>query len=376
MSCISHRLAKKLRLEPRDFIFVNTASGFERRPIYSIHLLLPGNFEWLNHKVVEFTFTGDNDFIIGMDIISQGDFSITNFDGRTVLSFRTPSLHMIDYQQPPTFPLFDQIQNALQFIRTRTAFEPRTGIILGTGLSGLADEIEAVETIDYHQIPHFPISTVESHRGKLIFGYLAGEPVVAMAGRFHFYEGYTLQQVTFPVRVMKFLGIERLIVSNASGGTNPSLENGDLVFIKDHINMLGDNPLRGANDERLGVRFPDMLHVYDPEMLAQAMQIAHANGIRAHLGVYVGLAGPNLETPAEYAFIHRMGGDIVGMSTVPEVIVARHSNLKVFAVSVVTDKGYPPEEIRETTLEDVIAVAKAAEPKVKLVVNELLRLIK
>ncbi len=268
--------------------------------------------------------------------------------------------------------LYDQIQEAVQFIRSRTVFKPTTGIILGTGLSRLADEIEAVKIIDYQNIPHFPVSTVQSHAGKLIFGKIAGANVVAMAGRFHYYEGYSMQQVTFPVRVMKALGVERLIISNAAGSTNADFEAGDLVFIKDHINLQPENPLRGPNDERLGVRFPDLLHTYDREMLEKATAIAKKHGIRAHQGVYVGLQGPNLETPAEYEFLHRIGGDVVGMSTVPEVLVAKHSEMKIFVVSVVSNKSYPIEDIRETTVEEVIAMVNSVEPKVALLVKELI----
>ncbi len=268
--------------------------------------------------------------------------------------------------------LYDQLQEALEFIRSRTGFQPATGIILGTGLSQLAGEIETAASIDYSDIPHFPVSTVASHAGKLIFGSLAGTPIVAMAGRFHYYEGYTMQQVTFPVRVMKALGCDRIIISNAAGSTNADIEAGDLVFIKDHINLLPDNPLRGPNDERLGVRFPDLLKTYDQEMISQAMGIAGKNGIRAHTGVYVSLPGPNLETPAEYNFLHRIGGDVVGMSTVPEVLVARHAGLKVFVVSVVSNKCFPIEAITETTLESVIDVVNRASSKVALVVKGLL----
>ncbi len=269
--------------------------------------------------------------------------------------------------------LYEQIQEATAFLRGKTDFQPRFGIILGTGLSGLANDIEVVESIDYQDIPHFPVSTVESHAGKLIFGKLAGTNVVAMAGRFHYYEGYSMQQVTFPVRAMKALGVDCLLISNAAGSVNADMEAGDLVFIRDHINLHPDNPLRGPNDERLGVRFPDMLHTYDPDMLAFASDIAQANNIRAHRGVYVALPGPNLETPAEYEFLHRIGADVVGMSTVPEVLVSRHAGLRVFVVSVVSNKSYPLSAIRETSLEDVIATVSTAEPKVTLVVKEMLR---
>ncbi|HMN88971.1 MAG TPA: purine-nucleoside phosphorylase [Saprospiraceae bacterium] len=269
--------------------------------------------------------------------------------------------------------LYEHIQEALRFIRQRTDFQPKTGIILGTGLGNLVNDIAVAAAIRYEEIPHFPVSTVQSHRGQLIFGHLAGHPVVAMAGRFHYYEGYSMQQVTFPIRVMKFLGVEQLFISNAAGGTSQHFQAGDIVFVKDHINLQPENPLRGSNDERLGPRFPDMLHTYDRALNARALAIAQANGIRAHEGVYLGLQGPNLETSAEYQFIHRIGADLVGMSTIPEVLVARHSGLRLFVLSVVTNKCFPLEDIRETTVEDVIAVAQAAEPKMTLIVKALLQ---
>jgi purine-nucleoside phosphorylase len=268
--------------------------------------------------------------------------------------------------------LYDQIQEAVRYIRIRTDFQPDTGIIFGTGLGELAGDIEAVEVIDYEDIPYFPVSTVSFHRGQLVFGKLNGASVVAMVGRSHYYEGYSLREVTFPVRVMKFLGAEQLFVSNAAGSVNPAHEIGDLVFIKDHINLLPDNPLRGPNDERLGVRFPDMLHTYDAELLDRAEAIARAHGIRTHRGVFAVLSGPNLETPAEYTWLHRIGADLAGMSTVPEVLVAKHSGMKIFALSVVTDLGYPPEAIRETSVEDVIAVANKAGKNMGVVVSGLL----
>jgi len=269
--------------------------------------------------------------------------------------------------------LYNQIQEALQFIQTQTNFQPKFGIILGTGLSDLIKDIDIKCEISYSEIPHFPVSTVTSHKGKLVFGTLDNIPIVAMAGRFHYYEGYTMKQVTFPVRVLKFLGIEQLFISNAAGSVNEHMKQGDLVFIKDHINMQPENPLRGANDERLGVRFPDMLKTYDRKLNAKALEIAKANGISAHEGVYLGLQGPNLETPAEYVFMHRIGADVIGMSTVPEVLVARHSNLPVFVVSVISNQAYPPEIIKETTLEEVVAVVEAVTPKVCLIVRELIK---
>ncbi len=273
--------------------------------------------------------------------------------------------------------LYDQIQEAASFLRliplgSKTSFQPKVGIILGSGLGGLADEIAAMATVVYHDIPHFPASTVKGHSGKLILGKLAGVEVVAMAGRFHYYEGYSMQQVTFPVRVMKALGVELLIVSNAAGSVNAAYEVGDLVFLRDHINLQADNPLRGPNDERLGVRFPDMLHAYDSSLLDLALDIAQANGIRSHRGVYVALQGPNLETPAEYEFMHRIGADVVGMSTVPEVIVARHAGLRVFAVSVVSNKSYPISTIKETTHEDVLEAVGLAAERLAFVVKTML----
>jgi purine-nucleoside phosphorylase len=268
--------------------------------------------------------------------------------------------------------LFDQIKVAIKLIRSKTDFQPRFGLILGTGLGNLGREIDVEVEIPYEDIPHFPASTVESHAGKLIFGQLEGHAVVAMSGRFHYYEGYTMQQITFPVRVLKHLGIERLFVSNAAGSVNPEYEAGDLVFIRDHINLQAENPLRGKNDDRLGPRFPDMLRTYDAEMIRKAETICSEMGIRAHAGVYVALQGPNLETPAEYHFMRVIGADVVGMSTVPEVLVARHMDLPVFALSVVSNKCYPLDILTETTLEEVIQVVQAAEPKVTKVVKRLL----
>jgi purine-nucleoside phosphorylase len=269
--------------------------------------------------------------------------------------------------------LFDKLQETLAFIRNQTVFEPRFGIVLGTGLGNLTDEIQVTHEINYTSIPHFPRSTVESHKGKLVFGYLSEQPVVVLAGRFHYYEGYSMQQVTFPIRVLNALGIEHLILSNVAGSTNANIEAGDLVVVKDHINLQPENPLRGENDERLGPRFPDMLHTYNKEWNSRALAIASKHHIRAHEGVYVALQGPNLETPAEYSFLHRIGGDLVGMSTVPEVLVARHSGLSVMVISVVSNKCFPIEEIKVTTLEEVIAVAKVAEGKLTFVIKTLLQ---
>jgi purine-nucleoside phosphorylase len=269
--------------------------------------------------------------------------------------------------------LYEQIQAAHQFILPKIGdFQPELGIVLGTGLGNLTHEMEVLHTIPYREIPHFPISTVESHAGNLVFGLLAGKKVVAMSGRFHYYEGYTMQQVTFPIRVLKALGIKNLIISNAAGSTSPHIKAGDLVFIKDHINLQPENPLRGVNDERLGVRFPDMLPTYRKDWNAAALAIAEAQGTRAHEGVYVALQGPNLETPAEYVYLHRIGGDVVGMSSVPEVLVARHGEIPVFMVSVISNQSYPPEIIKETTLAEVIATVERTEPKLTRLLCTLL----
>lgn len=268
--------------------------------------------------------------------------------------------------------LFDQIEQAVSFIREKTSLKPAVAIILGSGLGGLADEIETECIIPYHDIPHFPESTVSGHKGQLVFGHLNGVPVVTMAGRFHFYEGYSLKQVTFPVRVMKMLGANLLIASNAAGSVHPKHEVGDLVFIIDHINLLPDNPLRGPNDERLGPRFPDMLNTYNKELLAKALTIAEEKGYRVHQGIYAALQGPNFETPAEYTWLHRIGADLAGMSTVPEVLVARHMGMDVFAASVVTDVGYPPERIKHTSHEEVVHAAEQAGKKLGVVIRELL----
>ncbi|MAT56302.1 MAG: purine-nucleoside phosphorylase [Saprospirales bacterium] len=268
-------------------------------------------------------------------------------------------------------PLMSSLDEAVNFLKRHFSSPPLVAIILGTGLSELADEIEQAVAVDFEDIPHFPKPTAPGHRGKLIFGTIAGVQVVAMAGRLHYYEGYSMQEVVFPVRVMRLLGAEVLIASNAAGSTNPDYEAGDLVFIKDHINLQPANPLRGPNDDRLGPRFPDMLYTYDPDLLETARRIAEEKGIRAHTGVYASLPGPNLETPAEYEFLHRIGGDVVGMSTVPEVIAARHMGMRSFVVSVVSNKSYPIECIRETTVESVIATVREVSPRVQMLVREL-----
>ncbi|MDG1148165.1 MAG: purine-nucleoside phosphorylase, partial [Crocinitomicaceae bacterium] len=228
-----------------------------------------------------------------------------------------------------------------------------------------------IDEIPYEDIPHFPLSTVQSHSGKLIFGELGGKNVVAMQGRFHFYEGYTMKECTFPVRVMKFLGVERLFVSNASGGVNPDFEVGEIMIIDDHINLFPAHPLIGKNLDDLGPRFPDMMHTYDAKMIELAKNIAAKNNIRVATGTYAGLTGPTLETPAEYKYVRAIGADTVGMSTVPEVIVARHMDIPCFAISIITDLGVPGK-IKETSLEDVIAVANQQEPKMTIIMKELI----
>lgn len=268
--------------------------------------------------------------------------------------------------------LYDQIQEAVKYIQQLTNFQPQYGIILGTGLGALSDEIERVVEIDYKDIPHFPVSTVQTHKGKLILGHLNGHKVVAMAGRFHYYEGYSMQQVTFPVRVLKFLGIQQLFISNISGSTSQHIFPGDLVFIRDHVNLQPENPLRGVNDERLGPRFPEMLDTYDRALNKKAMEIGAKHGYRTHEGVYVALQGPNLETPAEYDFLHRIGGDVVGMSTVPEVIVAKHMGLPMMVISIVSNKCYPIENIQSSTIEEMIGVANIGGQRMGVIIKELL----
>lgn len=267
--------------------------------------------------------------------------------------------------------MLEQIKETANWIKERIPGDPEVGIILGTGLGGLGREIEAEITLSYDEIPHFPVSTVESHHGQLIIGKLGDKRVVAMQGRFHFYEGYDMKECTFPVRVMKYLGIKKLFVSNASGGVNPVYEIGDLMILNDHINLFPEHPLRGKNIEELGPRFPDMSKPYDYDLIAKAKVIAKAQGLNVQVGCYAGLTGPTLETPAEYRYVHRIGADAVGMSTVPEVIVARHMGIPCFAISIITDMGVEGQ-IVEVSVEDVIAVASAAEPKMTRIMRELI----
>ncbi len=269
--------------------------------------------------------------------------------------------------------MYEIIESTATFIKQKTNnFAPEFGIILGTGLGGLVNEIEAEFILPYESIPNFPISTVEGHSGKLIFGKLSGKNVVAMQGRFHYYEGYTLQQVIFPVRVMKLLGIQRLFVSNASGGVNPDFEIGDLMIQTDHINLFPGNPLIGANDKRFGPRFPDMSEPYDHKMIALAKTIVEELKIKVVYGIYVGMSGPTFETPAEYKYVRNIGGDTVGMSTVPEVIAARHMGIPVFAMSVITDLGVPGK-IVEVSHAEVQKVAEVAEKKMTLIIKEIIK---
>ena len=266
--------------------------------------------------------------------------------------------------------MLQAIKETAAFIQAKTSIEPTIGIILGTGLGGLVKEIEIVDEIPYETIPNFPVSTVESHSGKLIFGRLGGKNVVAMQGRFHYYEGYDLQQVTFPVRVMKKLGVTTLLVSNASGGLNPAQEVGDVMVLSDHINLFPENPLRGKNYDELGPRFPDMSDAYSRRLIDLALEIASEKGIKLHTGVYCGVEGPNLETPAEYKYLRIIGGDAVGMSTVPEVLVARHSGMEVFGISAITDLGVEGK-IHQVSLQDVLAAAAKAEPVMSQIMREL-----
>src|SRR5947209_14567203 len=266
--------------------------------------------------------------------------------------------------------LYDQIQEAKKYIDGRWKGKPRVGIILGTGLGGLAEDIKTEVDLAYGDIPHFPQTTVKSHAGRLVCGNLAGKTVVVMEGRFHAYEGYTLQQITFPVRVMKALGCEALVVSNACGGMNPQYGRGDIMVIEDHVNLMGDNPLIGKNDDRLGPRFPDMGRPYDREMIALARRIALEEKVVLHQGVFVAVPGPNLETRAEYRFLRGGGADVVGMSTVPEVIVGVHAGLRNLGLSVITDMCLP-DALEPVSLPDIIATANTAEKKLRVLVRRV-----
>lgn len=267
--------------------------------------------------------------------------------------------------------MLKKIYEAVQFIQLHTSIQPVVGVILGSGLGSFAGEIEKESEIPYAEIPHFPVSTVEGHQGKLIFGHINGKPVVAMAGRFHYYEGYEVKDVVFPVRVMKFLGVKTLLVSNAAGGTNPDFNVGDLMLITDHISMFTPNPLIGKNEKDLGPRFPDMSEPYKKHLIAKAKSIAATNNIPLKEGVYLSVTGPTFETRAEYKMIRLLGADAVGMSTVQEVAVAVHMGMEVFGISVITDVGIREEE-NTITHEEVLEAAKQAEPRLTLIFKELI----
>lgn len=268
--------------------------------------------------------------------------------------------------------MWEQVQETVNYIKEKTGFTPEYGVILGSGLGSFTDDIEIAFTLPYNEIPNFPVSTVEGHKGALVFGTIGDKNVVAMQGRFHFYEGYDMKQVTFPVRVMNYLGVTKLIVSNASGGVNPSYEVGSIVLIKDHINMMPEHPLRGKNDERFGPRFVNMSEPYSLKMIAKAKEIAKQANIEVVDGVYMGLQGPTFETLSEYRMVKNIGADCVGMSTVPEVIVARHMDLETFGLSVITDMG-DEENIEEVNHEEVLKAAQKAEPSVRLIIKELIK---
>jgi purine-nucleoside phosphorylase len=263
--------------------------------------------------------------------------------------------------------LAQQIEEAAEVIRRQWSVPPRVGLILGTGLGGFAQQIDAAATIEYEGIPHFPRSTAISHAGQLVCGMLQGLPVIAMEGRFHAYEGYSHRQITFPVRVMNALGADLLIVSNACGGMNPDYRCGDIMVIDDHINLMNGNPLIGVNDEQLGPRFPDMCWPYDRPLIEVALDVARREKITAHRGVYVAVTGPNLETRAEYRFLRTIGADVVGMSTVPEVITAVHAGMRSLGLSVVTDMCLP-DELKPANLDNILAVAAEAEPRLRRLV--------
>lgn len=272
--------------------------------------------------------------------------------------------------------LFDKIQEARNFILQQGGFNCNQAIVLGTGLGNLVQKVDVDLALDYKDIPHFPTSTVESHQSQLLFGKLDGVPIIVLAGRFHYYEGYSMKVLTFPIRVLKALEVDIIYMSNVSGSVNPNFHPGSLVLVKDHINTHPENPLRGSNDERLGPRFPDMLKTYDTSIRNAAKGIAATNKIDLHEGVYLSLQGPNLETPAEYHYYHTIGADLIGMSTVPEVIVARHSGMRVCVISVVSNLCYPTDIITETTIDEVIAIANTAEPKLTKIVGALVEKFK
>ena len=267
--------------------------------------------------------------------------------------------------------MLEKIKETATYIQNNIQTQPEIGIILGTGLGGLVNEINVHSELDYQEIPNFPVSTVHGHKGKMIFGELGGKTVLAMQGRFHFYEGYSMQEVTFPIRVMKLLGIEKLMVSNAAGGINSRQQVGDMMILNDHINLFPQHPLLGKNIDELGTRFPDMSNTYDKTLIRKAIEICQQHGFRIHQGVYAGVTGPTFETPAEYRYLSIIGADAVGMSTIPEIIVARHMEMKCFAISIISDLGLP-EELVKITHEEVLDVARSVEPKMTTLFKELI----
>jgi purine-nucleoside phosphorylase len=267
--------------------------------------------------------------------------------------------------------MWNQVQETVSYIKSKTNFAPEYGVILGSGLGSFTDDILIEFTLPYSEIPNFPVSTVEGHKGALVFGTIGTKKVVAMQGRFHFYEGYSMKEVTFPVRVMKFLGIEKIIVSNASGGVNPNYKVGSIVIIKDHVNMMPEHPLHGKNDERFGPRFVNMSEPYSKSMIVKAKELAQNLNIEVQDGIYLGLQGPTFETLSEYRMVKILGADCVGMSTVPEVIVARHMDMECFGISVITDMG-DEDNIEEVNHEEVLKAAVKAEPFVRKLIKELI----
>lgn len=268
--------------------------------------------------------------------------------------------------------MWELVQETVSYIKEKTNFTPEFGVILGSGLGSFTEDIQIEFSLPYSEIPNFPVSTVEGHKGALVFGTIGTKKVVAMQGRFHYYEGYSMLEVTFPVRVMKFLGVQKLIVSNASGGVNPNYKVGDIVILNDHINLVPEHPLRGKNDERFGPRFVNMSEPYSKRMIAVAKELAQKNAIEVKDGIYLGLQGPTFETLAEYKMVKILGADCVGMSTVPEVIVARHMDVETFGVSVITDMG-DENSIETISHDEVLEAARKAEPKVRLLIKELIQ---
>ena len=268
--------------------------------------------------------------------------------------------------------MWSEVQETVSFIKEKTNFNPEYGVILGSGLGNFTDDIKIEFSLPYSEIPNFPVSTVQGHKGALVFGTVGSKKVVAMQGRFHYYEGYSMKDVTFPVRVMKYLGVSKLIVSNASGGVNSNYKVGSIVLIKDHINMMPEHPLRGKNDERFGPRFVNMSEPYSRKMITKVKEIANELNIEVHDGIYLGLQGPTFETLAEYKMVKNIGADCVGMSTVPEVIVARHMELETFGLSVITDMG-DEENIEDVNHSEVLKAAQKAEPDVRILIKELIK---